>query len=263
MFKFIDDYFISTKLKQFKNDKSIINVQKSFENPKKIMVMWSEKLKNIEYLFSVKETLEKKYPQSELFLMFISHPKLYKEVMPDNSFFSKIPKPRYFYELDDVLKIRNIVKQIDIFFDLTSIDERLRLMFLNTLKPTVSVSAYSPLIKEDYNILFKLEKGTPLTIFELLGFETIKKSFISELSEINKNMKIEKYEYVLIGKSRSVRNAMNRCIKDGSKFFYIDDFNEKIDLFAVSAMRNCKNIIYDPILTEDIEFISSTKPGVR
>ncbi|PIP12864.1 MAG: hypothetical protein COX48_05985 [bacterium (Candidatus Stahlbacteria) CG23_combo_of_CG06-09_8_20_14_all_34_7] len=257
MIKLLRDYFIKRRLSSLSSFNKTLNIQKTLENPKKIIILYNEQLTGITDLFSVKKTIENHYIESSVEFVFFTYHLLFRDIYKFKHYCVKVPSPSKFTELDNIKKITTGSEGIDILFDMTSFDIRLRKIIVRTLNPKLAISLYEEGAEDDFNILFKNSKPNLFSIFRSLNF-TIELSELKEnIFDVTKGIKLEDFDIILIGSSRKVKNEMKRALKEQKRFLLLENMSKQLDIFSLMAIKKCKNIIYDYNLKENLDFIKN------
>lgn len=254
MLKFLENYFINRKLSSTESSSKTLNIQKNLENPQRVVVLYNENLKAMKDVFAARETLAGKYPSAKVEFVFFRYNPLYRDIFPHESHSAGMPSPREFMELEAIRKIRG-QKGIDMLFDMTTFDLRLRKIIVRTLKPGISISLFESGAEEDYNILLKNPKSNPLSLFSSLNFEVKDSPANERLSAMREKTKPPLFDIVIIGSSRKMKNEMKRAFKEQKKLLMIENPYEQLDFSSFLSIKNCADIKNDSLYDDDIAFI--------
>lgn len=257
MIKILSDYFINRRLSSIDGLKKTLNIQKTLENPLKITVLFNENLKSIQDVYSIERTIQNHYKNSQIEFMFFKYHMLYKDIFKHKSHYENIPTPSKFIELDSIKKHTVYAGAPDILFDLTSFDIRLRKMIIRTIKSASSVSLYENGAEDDFNILFKNSKPDSFSIFRALNFNIEESALSENLKSVKSEIKSNEFGLVLAGSSRRVKSELNKAIKGQRRFLLIEDLSKQLDLFSLASIKNCKEVICDENIREEIAFIKN------
>ena len=257
MLEFLKNYFINRKLNSLAVNNKTLNIQKNLENPERIVVLFNENLSASKEVFSLSETLKLRYPLSKIEFAFFKYHSFYKEIFQGKSIYLDVPSPKNFEELDSARRIREEKNQVDMLFDMTTFNIKLRKMVLRTIRPSISISLFEPDAEEDFNILLKNSKPNWTTIYSSLNMKINEIPFKDGVSHMKEKTRGGDFEIVILGSSRKMKNEMKRAFKEHKKFLTLENISNQLDFFSFLSIRECKNVVHDPILDSEIKFIKS------
>ncbi|HAF07008.1 MAG: hypothetical protein QME48_06580 [bacterium] len=260
MIKILENYFLKRKVKKMETSwKRQINTSSIFNDVKNVVVLLNDDLKEIEDFLSFDRSLKNRLDNPNVLYFTSSYFTLYKDLFKDNFEEIKSPKPLKFEELDQINGFLKRVKQIDLYFDLSSYENLKRKLFIRTFKPSVSITFFEDELEEDFNILFKSSDRRMLKILKLLNFEIVSENFSSFLKDRIKQLNITVSPVVLIGKSSKVIKEKKRMEKEGRRFLYIKNLKEELNIVNLYHILNTKEIFFDEELFPDVNFLKKFK----
>lgn len=248
--KIIDNFFINRKLKEFPCNLNVMDMKNELSNIKNAVIIWPDSIINVKSIHTVVKSIEGCYGFKPTILTTGYH-RLYRELIKSKIHEIDIPKPTKFNELTRIHSIKSSLKSIDLLYDFSDADKRLRAMIKRILKPKVAISFKENAIESDYNILVAANK-VPVKLLKMMGLETKEVILSKILDKRKENKNVIEYDYVLVGESSSVKRKMKGLMKRSSKFLYISDIHRKMGIEYFIDIVRAKQIISDSDIYSEI-----------
>ncbi len=249
--KIIDDYFIKQKLNKLRNPVIPLEINKELADVKSIYILWSDNIEQVTSFLPIVESIKKHYGIDPVILVD-SFALLYKDISKFEIKKISMPVPTKFAALDEFVRIRKAEKRIDMYFDFSRSDERIRAMIRRTLNPKISVSSKHMSMHDEYNIIAAAENN--LQLLKMMGIDTVSASAENIMNRA-KGIVSTAYNYVLIGESLSVKRRARGLMSSENSILYINNLRDKLTLKHALSIGKSTHIIHDRAYTSDIDFI--------
>ncbi len=251
--RFIDNYFITKRLKELEYKHDMMNIQENMKKAANIVIIIPTQISFIKNVFSIMRTIRSEYPEGKLSCMTLSYFHLYKEILEADLHTVSEPTPTKFRELDNIKLLKKKLGSIDLYYDFSDMKCEYKMMFKRILKPQVAVAMFDECLKDDFNILVKAKDE--INLLEMLGMNIDQSQAHEIIREKIGKISTEKFDIVYIGNDRKIRNGVKASMTQGRRFMHIADLDEKLSLSTIKHITNTREILTDKHNEEAVKFI--------
>lgn len=240
--KIIDDIFIKHKLDKLKTPVRTLDM-KDMRDINSVLILWPHSLKSLKIFTNVTESIAQHYNVQPVVMTPVYY-NLYSKIQKKNIYDIDMPRATKFQELERIERIAKAMKHIDLYYDFSSYDIRIRAMIRRILKPDIAISFKEGNMEDDYNILVSADNN-PLKLLSMTGVEIGASDTADMLKKMKKRAKYSIYDNIVIGQSFSMRRRAEQLMKSAESVLYIDDLKTRMDDKMLFAISDAPNIIAD------------------
>lgn len=250
--RIIDNFFINHKLRRMSRPVKTLDMKEMGEIDS-VLILWPQTLRSSEMFITAVRSIAEHY-HTDPVVMIPAFYNLYSKICKKTLYDIKMPLPTKFSQLERVENIRKTMGSIDLYYDFSQYDMRIRAMIRRTLRPDISVSFKQNSMESDYNILVSAG-GDPLKLLEMTGIPISVENTADMLRNMKKNTRYSTYDHIVIGRAFGIRRRAEQLMKSSASVLYIDDLGVRLDDKILFAIADAPEIITDSENRDNADFI--------